>query len=71
MPKPRLKLKTHKAAQARFHITGTGKLVRLKGHRSHLRRKKSQKNKRLFNQKLVLDPSFAKKIRPLLPYGVP
>lgn len=35
------KLKTHKGAAARFKISGTGKLLRMKGHRSHLRRKKS------------------------------
>ena len=37
------KLKTHKGASARFKISGTGKLLRMKGHRSHLRRKKTNK----------------------------
>ena len=36
-------MKTHKGAAARFRITGTGKLRRMKGHRSHLRRKKAAK----------------------------
>ena len=44
------KLKTHKGAKRRFRITGTGKLVRMKGHRSHLRRKKTARAKRLFCQ---------------------
>ena len=48
------KLKTHKGAAARFKISGTGKLLRMKGHRSHLRRKKSNKvkiNRSLFKNK--------------------
>ena len=35
------KIKTNKAAKKRFHVTGSGKLVRTKGPKSHLRRKKS------------------------------
>ena len=51
------KLKTHKGAAARFKISGTGKLLRMKGHRSHLRRKKSNKVKRQFSSKLPdVDP---------------
>jgi ribosomal protein L35 len=41
------KIKTNKAAKKRFHVTGTGKLVRTKGPKSHLRRKKSKRVKRL------------------------
>lgn len=44
------KLKTHKGAAARFRKTGTGKIVRMKGHRSHLRRKKANRTKRLFGK---------------------
>ncbi|HEX5368507.1 MAG TPA: bL35 family ribosomal protein, partial [Dehalococcoidia bacterium] len=31
------KLKTHKGAKRRFHITGTGKVMHRKGSISHLR----------------------------------
>ena len=44
------KMKTNKAAKKRFHVTGSGKLVRTKGPKSHLRRKKAKtlkKNKTL------------------------
>jgi len=34
------KLKTHKGTAKRFRLTKTGKLMRLKAGRSHLRRKK-------------------------------
>ena len=32
------KLKTHKGTAKRIHVTGTGKFMRMKGLRSHLRR---------------------------------
>ena len=37
------KLKTYKAAAKRFRVTKTGKLLRSKGGKSHLRRKKSKR----------------------------
>jgi large subunit ribosomal protein L35 len=37
------KLKTYKAAAKRFRVTGTGKIMRTKGGKSHLRRKKSKR----------------------------
>lgn len=64
------KLKTHKGAKRRFRITGSGKLVRMKGHRSHLRRKKSAKAKRLFSKKIEASPSDVKMLRRALPYGL-
>lgn len=36
------KLKTHKGAKARIHVTGSGKLMRRKRMSSHLRRKKTE-----------------------------
>ncbi len=65
------KLKTHKGAARRFHITGTGKLRRMKGHRSHLRRKKPANVRRLYGKKLKLSQGDEKKIRRLLPNGLP
>ena len=64
------KLKTHKGAKRRFRITGTGKLVRMKGHRSHLRRKKSARSKRLFSKKLEVSPSDVRRLKRALPYGL-
>lgn len=42
----------------------------MKGHRSHLRRKKSAKAKRLFAKKIEASPSDAKLIKRALPYGL-
>lgn len=63
------KLKTHKGAKRRFHITGTGKLMRAKGGKSHLRRRKSARAKRLFDEMIPMHPRDAQRIRRILPYG--
>ncbi len=44
------KLKTHKATSKRFRVTGSGKLVRTKGGKSHMRRRTSKRTKRLLNE---------------------
>ena len=62
------KLKTHKAAKSRFHVTGSGKIMRTKVGKSHLRRKKSKRIKSLFDEKLPLHPSDKARIKRLLPY---
>jgi large subunit ribosomal protein L35 len=41
--KKKYKLKTYKAAAKRFRMTKTGKILRTKGGKSHLRRKKSKR----------------------------
>lgn len=64
------KLKTHKGAAARFHITGTGKIMQVKGGKSHLRRNKPKRVRRLFDETIPLDPANRARIRRLLPYGV-
>jgi large subunit ribosomal protein L35 len=64
------KLKTHKGAKKRFKITGTGKIMRTKGMKSHNRRKKAPRVKRMFDRMLPLDESNEKKVRRLLPYGL-
>ena len=64
------KLKTHKGAKSRFHITGTGKLLRTKGMKSHLRRKKSARVKRLFDEMIPVSAVDRKRIKRLIPYGV-
>ena len=63
------KLKTHKGAKRRFHITGSGKIMRIKVGKSHLRRKKAKRVKRLFDGKLPLHASNKARIKRLLPYS--
>jgi len=64
------KLKTHKGAQRRFHITGSGKIMRVKIGKSHLRRRKTKRTKRLFDETIPISPSDKTRIKRLLPYGV-
>lgn len=67
--KGKYKLKTHKATAKRFRMTGTGKLVRTKGGKSHLRRRKSKRAKMQFARMIKVSGSGIKKrVRRLAPY---
>ena len=63
------KIKTHKATAKRFAFTGAGKLVRTKGGKSHLRRRKSKRVKALFSEMLEV-PELAqrRRVAALAPY---
>jgi large subunit ribosomal protein L35 len=64
------KMKTHKATSKRFKYTGSGKLMRTKIGKSHLRRKK---NKRVLVQldsmKEVTSAGVIRRVKRLLPYA--
>ncbi len=63
------KIKTHKATSKRFRVTGSGKLVRTKGGKSHLRRRTSKRTKRLFTEMLpVQGKGIIKRVHRLAPY---
>lgn len=63
------KLKTHKATAKRFRLTGTGKLVRTKGGKSHFRRRTSKRTKALLDSMIVVEgSSFITRIHRLAPY---
>jgi len=64
------KIKTHKGAQSRFHITGSGKIMRVKVGKSHLRRRKAKRAKRLFDKKIALNPADRTRVKRLIPHGV-
>lgn len=64
------KLKTHKSAQRRFSMTGSGKIMRSKVGKSHLRRNKARRTKGLYDEMVTLNPSDDTRIRRLMPYGV-
>jgi large subunit ribosomal protein L35 len=67
--KKKYKLKTYKAAAKRFRVTKNGKIIRMKGGKSHLRRKKSKRVKVQLRQGLEVTNSAAKrKIKRLAPY---
>ncbi len=62
------KIKTHKGAKKRFRVTGSGKLMRAKCGKSHLRRKKAPRTKRLYDQLIPVSSADKGKIKKLLPY---
>jgi len=62
------KLKTHKGAKSRFHITGSGKLMRTKCGKSHLRRKKAPRTKRLYDEMVMTSSADKQRVGRLLPY---
>ena len=66
---PKYKLKTHSGAKKRFHVTGSGVILRTKGMKSHLRRRKSDRVKRQFDEMIATSPADQKRLRRLLPYG--
>ena len=62
------KLKTHKATSKRFRLTGSGKVVRTKGGKSHLRRRTSKRTKaNLSEMQPVTARGFVKRIKRLAP----
>ena len=63
------KLKTHKGAKSRFHITGTGKIMRAKGPKSHLRTKKAKRVRRQLDVMIELNAADRKRISRLIPNG--
>ncbi len=65
------KMKTHKGAQQRFKITANGKVMRTKGQKSHLRRRKPRRVKELYDKSLPMSPALAPHIHRALPYGLP
>jgi len=63
------KLKTHKGTAKRFKVSGSGKILRTKGGKSHLRRRKSRRVKMQFDEMIEVKGSgFKKRIRRLAPY---
>ncbi|HEC34698.1 MAG TPA: 50S ribosomal protein L35 [Chloroflexi bacterium] len=65
------KIKTHKSTSKRFRYTkgGKGRLMRTRQGKSHLRRKKSRRAKRMFDEMHKVEPKGARRqVRRLAPY---
>ncbi|MBC8099241.1 MAG: 50S ribosomal protein L35 [Armatimonadetes bacterium] len=62
------KIKTHKATAKRFRVTGTGKLMRTKGGKSHLRRRASRRTKQQWDKMQPVSKSDAKRVMRKAPY---
>ena len=62
------KMKSHKGAQKRFGVTGSGKVYRVKSWKGHHLEIKSSRRTRRYAGKTVLEPTSARALRGLLPY---
>ena len=62
------KLKSNRAAMKRFRVTGSGKIKRNKGFKSHLLSSKGKKRKRRLRRSTMVAPVEQKNIRKLIPY---
>jgi large subunit ribosomal protein L35 len=63
------KLKTHKSTAKRFRVTGSGKVVRTKGGKTHFRRRRSTRAKQALDKTITLTSSkMTKRIMRLAPY---
>ena len=63
------KMKTHKATSKRFRMSGSGKILRTKIGKGHLRRRTPDRTKQLFERMIpVKSQSTRKKVRRLAPY---
>jgi large subunit ribosomal protein L35 len=63
------KMKTKKSVAKRFRLTKKGKIKREKAGKGHLLTHKSRKRKRWLRKLALVDPTMAKKLKRLLPYG--
>jgi len=63
------KMKTHKATSKRFKMTGSGKIMRTKIGKGHLRRRTPDRTKQLFERMIpVKTQGIRKNVRRLAPY---
>ncbi|MFW6022220.1 MAG: 50S ribosomal protein L35 [Halanaerobiaceae bacterium] len=62
------KIKTHKGIAKRVKKTGSGKLKRKKAFHSHILTKKSGNRKRDLRQDALIDETYEKKYKQLIPY---
>ncbi len=62
------KIKTHTGTKKRFHLTGTGKVIRSHAYMNHILTKKAQGKKRHLRKSAVADITNAKRIIKLIPY---
>jgi len=63
------KLKTHKATARRFQVSGSGKLLRTRHGKSHLRRNRSKRAAREYDETKSVAAVDAARIRRLIPYA--
>ncbi len=61
-------MKSHKTAQKRIGVTGSGKIYRVNSWRGHHLEIKSSRRTRRYAGKTIMNPAHAKQVKRLLPY---
>lgn len=62
------KMKTHRGAAKRFKVTGTGKIKRKSGYKSHLLTGKPAKRTRVLRKASLVSDAEHDKMKRLIPY---
>ena len=62
------KIKSHKAAQKRIGVTGSGKVIRVNAWRGQHLEIKSSRRTRRYAGKAIVNPTMASQVKRLLPY---
>jgi len=63
------KMKTHKGTARRMQLSGSGKLMRTRQGKSHLRRNRSKRAAREYDEMFVVSKADVKRLRRLVPYA--
>jgi large subunit ribosomal protein L35 len=63
------KIKTHKATARRMQVSGSGKLMRTRNGKSHLRRNRSKRAARQYDEMQSVASVDTARIRRLIPYA--
>ncbi len=64
----KIKMKSNRSAAKRFKTTGSGKIRRMAGGKSHLNVKKARKRKRRLMSPDIIEGTRAIKIKSYVPY---
>ena len=65
----KMKLKTNRSAAKRLKVTGSGKVMRRKGWKSHLLTGKNATRKRRLTGSVEVDKDNKTNLKRMLPYG--
>ena len=63
------KLKTHKGTARRMQFSGSGKLMRTRQGKSHLRRNRSKRAARDYDEMFVVSKADVSRLKRLMPYA--
>jgi len=64
------KLKTHKATARRMQVSGSGKILRTRCGKSHLRRNKSKRAARQYDEMIAVAAVDTRRIKAMMPYAL-